>query len=1170
MAKFITNNHLVRSPTLLIGVGGIGGEIVRMVNDMLSDYDRSCISMLVMDTDSNALDKFMGSDIPYVQTSRNQTVQDYLAAYPEYLDWFPTDPFINGKNLIDGAGQIRSVSRLGALAAKGEGGFNAIRTAAEEILSNQGDTLNRAVRVMIVGSITGGTGSGLGIQLPFYIRKVLSELQVPNVLVRGLFLMPSLTEGKQDTESKKSAVNVNGYAFLKELNAFYRAQVLPAGKNNLRVEEYVPGLTVNGTAVKVTDAQKAATARAAEVPYNFLYLVEKQGNQGKIGEMEDYLDRCAQVVRSQLFAPASAQGFSSEDNLITAIVPQHGMNRYCGAGLSNAIYPLDEVRAYCTNRYAQNLLGNYWLQVDDVFRAREAQQRRLRKTNPHIDPLKKSEAFCTIFDEMCDPAKTNVVSEVAALNAELFIKLKNADGVVMQQPLVDSLYDGIEAYLDTVFGESGIREMSDNCPMTCTVNSAPTAVINEVTAKMEALRAFTTDSKKKVSELVVSAAEAILPSDLKLAQQSSATTRHNIYMALRDKHPLIARYVLYALLKRLKEKKESADITLNTLYENETIFETDYYEEVRADGGKDTHRETPPEALRKVKKGLLHQISLYSAEYKNLVRRVIDDVSDNAATILDIARNSLDSITCNVLIERIEMLIELYEQFFGELYVIMEDKKKAGDNLEAGRGKGINSTYFGDRYICSDAACKKVLYAEFTDKIGDEAMSMSDEVKTAFFNKMFKEYETRLLEKTNESAQYSHLSYRELFDEGILAPITSQFSKSGYAHLDMSILDAIYKQYTVERGANAQGKDSNDFAGYFRDLCNTMSSLAAPYIAYDTQVAGYTSGGRLAYSWGLSHSGVADYQTGEPNGQVDSNKLRDLFDRPTDLLVPDDSYSPYKMVCYSSIYDLRIEHCASYRRGTPIETYYNERLEALANRSHFVLSANEDNWVDVIHPHLDRRWHEHAFLPELMEYDDISMCRDIRVAFLLALALQRCYYKNIKEEHLECWFFQDSDEDSPIPIKAGDDFVTSKSVLALRKAFEYNRVMVRKLNEYIADLTEKAYNDGAFGGISEEDVAKQPIILALRGDANDAEKRCILDILYDLYAASGDLEQVKSLIDTLKEYLQGYCLKMMNGHERRANAALEGVLKTIGANAKCLNDPDVSDLFTRPLSCFKA
>ena len=51
--KFSKLDHIVRVPTLLIGIGGIGGRIVSSVYDQLNVHDRSYIEMVVMDTNIN-------------------------------------------------------------------------------------------------------------------------------------------------------------------------------------------------------------------------------------------------------------------------------------------------------------------------------------------------------------------------------------------------------------------------------------------------------------------------------------------------------------------------------------------------------------------------------------------------------------------------------------------------------------------------------------------------------------------------------------------------------------------------------------------------------------------------------------------------------------------------------------------------------------------------------------------------------------------------------------------------------------------------------------------------------------------------------------------------------------------------------------------------------------
>ena len=1158
MSKFKAETHLVRSPTLLIGIGGIGGRIVKSVNEMMSAHDRSCVKMVVMDTDANALETFENSNISYVQTSESCTVQNYLLANESYLDWFPTDPFINAKSLIQGAGQIRSVSRLGALASKAAGRFSVIDNAIQEVLTNQGNTVRRSVRVMIVGSATGGTGSGLGVQLPFYVKEALRLASVPNVLVRGLFLMPSLTDGAiQDTESKRKAVNVNGYAFLKELNAFYHHQTTPADKNPLSIEEYVPGMKGD-----------SKTAAVGMIPYDFLFLVEKMSKNGTLGGLDEYIARSSQIVINQLFSPVSNNGFSAEDNLITATVPSAGMNRYCGAGVSNAIYPKDEIVRYCTLRYADQMLGSFWLEIDRRFRQKDEQQRRLRKTNPNLAQLKKGDVFCQVFDEMCDPMKQKGTSELIALKAEMAVKTLDENGLELHGNLNDMLLGRVESFVNETFAAAGLLQKSEECKMTATPSSDREDIATNIVQSSAKLQSFKKEASDTVNALVVSAIESIFPSDLKTAKGTPDTADHNLYVVLKEKHPLVARYMLYTLVEQLKKKKSDVDARLNQLAYHQSFFTKDYFVE----GKQNEPKESATEALGKTKAGWLAAFNLYSAAYKGLVQEIIEDISGEAKTILESSRFTFQSIAYHSVIERLEVMIDLYEKFFDEMENIVRDQEKEIDLLENGMGETKDGVLGGDKYVCSNAQCKKALYAEFEQNVTGEELEMTGKVKNEFFDKMYQEFTAEYQKLSNPTAHIIRTPYRELFETGILQPIVKQFDDNAFKHLDMSVLDAIYKQYCIETEV-PMDKNSTSFHNYFGAVCNMLTSLSAPYLLYETQVAGYTSGGKLSYAFGLNHSGVADFQTGDPTAAVNATSLNGLFGNGFVPPLVDDSFSPYVLTCYSTIYDLRIENCESYKVGSTAERCYNERLQNYANREHYVFSTDPDSQLEVIQPHLDRRWHNHAFLPELMEYDDIVMCEKIRRAFLLAVVMGRCEYVIDNVEHLQCWCYKDNATNRAKPIFVNDTELKSASMFALCQAFEYHRVMVDEVLDFAKGKLQEALDSASFSGITEDGVLEQYTMKALCAYRQEqtaegkAVSYSVLDVLYDLYKASGDRLLTEKMVNTLSDYLAEYALTMMNGNQNKAAALQKKMQKAIGDATLCLKG-EVSSFFKEDVAAF--
>ena len=103
-------------PTLFVGVGGIGSQIVLKVANRCKDGEGKNIRFVVMDTNANDLDDIVraskGVVIP-IQTSSTQTVKDYLAKDADAKDnWFPNNTTLYPKTVSEGAGQVRAISRL--------------------------------------------------------------------------------------------------------------------------------------------------------------------------------------------------------------------------------------------------------------------------------------------------------------------------------------------------------------------------------------------------------------------------------------------------------------------------------------------------------------------------------------------------------------------------------------------------------------------------------------------------------------------------------------------------------------------------------------------------------------------------------------------------------------------------------------------------------------------------------------------------------------------------------------------------------------------------------------------------------------------------------------------------------------------------------------------------
>ncbi|HNI45500.1 MAG TPA: tubulin-like doman-containing protein, partial [Chitinophagales bacterium] len=232
-------------PTILIGLGGLGSYIVDSIYSQIPADKREFVAIHAFDTNVNDLSKLKNLKAENLtQTSTNWTVGEYLRmADPSVKDWFPFEQSeVLRKSLTDGAGQIRSVSRLAYRAAMESGKLGNLHNSINHIFRETGGSMTSSARVMIVCSIVGGTGAGIFLQTAMYMRDLLElDFQRKNVLIRGAFILPDcLVLSNVIHGDEIENVRANAYASIKELNAITR-NAAGGSDANINIElEYKP------------------------------------------------------------------------------------------------------------------------------------------------------------------------------------------------------------------------------------------------------------------------------------------------------------------------------------------------------------------------------------------------------------------------------------------------------------------------------------------------------------------------------------------------------------------------------------------------------------------------------------------------------------------------------------------------------------------------------------------------------------------------------------------------------------------------------------------------------------------------------------------------------------------------------------------------------------------
>ena len=206
-----------QTPSLLIGLGGLGS---RIVDDLYGKVKKNSIVAFCVDTDVSAVHSLKLIDPQgIIDISTRMTLLSAINIIPDCASWFPVEEsMLFSKTTPFGAGQARTVGRLIYELALLTRKFDLLIEIAEEMARNAGLN-NRKMRINIVTSLFGGTGSGIFLQLAMLLRKhIINKYPKTNLEIQGNFILPAFTKS-QISSAERSNMEALTYAALKELNA---------------------------------------------------------------------------------------------------------------------------------------------------------------------------------------------------------------------------------------------------------------------------------------------------------------------------------------------------------------------------------------------------------------------------------------------------------------------------------------------------------------------------------------------------------------------------------------------------------------------------------------------------------------------------------------------------------------------------------------------------------------------------------------------------------------------------------------------------------------------------------------------------------------------------------------------------------------------------------------
>ena len=1151
-------------PTLLVGLGGIGCKIAQMIYDKLSNEDRKYIGIIGMDTNAEDLKVLT---IPFVQTSDAGKVADYIMRHPEYATWFPFNKYTGGHEMLTGAGQIRAISRLAALSAIEQGKFRILEEEIGRILQHKPEIDYSSFNLFLVGSITGGTGAGLFLQMPFYVKELLKkQYAIDKVRVRGMFISADITARVQTNPINEEAVKVNAYACMKELNAFYLMQNFDEKDNHLRLEYYRkperssergslrdkltkawgdsefgfdPSVLFNQD--QIDQESKAITESGIMIPYDAFYLIEGSDNRGGIGNanLETVEKQIAKILYVMLFTPVKAAAEGAQNNYVLEDMEKGGMNRYNSAGLCTLRYPYKEMMEYVNLSWVRDLVKEEWLYLDKKVENEKRANLELQKTNPGVRVLDTRVSYAEMFEEEMEGGedkKLGFLKEQAFRSTES-AESKDGDDLLVLDSVcrLDKLFDNVTERIGEILDSNDMNSAISACDILEDDFKKTDMIQQEIRRVYHALAALKETAEAVINTHRFRIADEVFSPNMETFRLDKKNEK-NIFGLFSKVHPVVGRYFCYKAINRLEDEIERLEASALTVPQLDNYKRTDFYET------EDDGIQKADVAAELYIQKIVPVIRLGEKKLDKLRNQFRDMRDEQVATILAYCSDTLELRTYILLKKRFEALSKLYEGFFSNLRSQIEQNEERADLLE----KSYMEDPIGEKMVYASPQAFRRTYAEFKGMVDYElpmeaCYAVADGLFRMAYITMTQEGQEMTFQQEQENKKNFQRELKNVFQTGVLDSMMKTVIEKGDAAVNITIRQALEKEYKMHNQsyeASEREHEKNRIA-YARKNVEDAMVMAVPMLAA-RPVPDATEIVFLAM-----HPGSAEMSAGEPDGGVTQQRLAPVG-TPTDLHVPhvilDEEFSPYEIICMKTKHNCTIEELVKYGTNGDYAEAYRRRIKNLGTDPSV---SGKDAFKTVVNPHLDRFWHEEGFIPEFGEEERMRSEMDTRKAFIYSMAwdlFQRNEIEGIKRWHYVNGAFQ------PFPVKKTMRLIDNTYV-DLYDALKYNRSIKTNILSSAKARIEMARQRMDPENMMADALASTLVEDMAQSIGDDLEDQNIFDIFSNMYYR---MEQTdwESLFDALSQVLEEYFKKIFGEDRGSVNETYQRAIIKIAVNSQ--------------------
>lgn len=891
------------APTLIIGLGGIGSEIVSMVEKKANclGVDTSNIKYILIDTDEHALRErkkngFAGITI---RISNNITVEQCLKMNPHAKEeWYPDNNIFMNKTLSDGAGQVRAISRLALEYAIAQEMLKPLHQVIFELHYMQQNSEAKTQRVALVSSLAGGTGSGLLLPFAAYLADYLKKNFPQNGYnMNGFFMMPDVVmHYGNGNQVEGMSLYSNAYATIKELDYFIQSNI--------------------GTVEKQEDMSlfHADQKGFSGTLYNFTFLFglfnDNCGSAEGLKSLQGYKEMIADCIYLPYCSPINEKNTAWEDNkfkhlTIMLSMGQEKKYRHFGSiGVARLQYPYEKIKKYLTLCWAKDTMDHDWFYYDteyDRYREEHLKQEKQGIMNGPMQSLRDYYAEkvdlvnrplsqkimdnlkidngngreITAWETYCTELENYLTSEVdRILNQNLtpiYKKLRITQGNLKERGFLHSIKNRIDRYQNPFI--SGLNELSQGC-------------------------AQVIQAKKRLGE------EVFRLRSLRKEIQERYYLEYWLQNGMRGQmlHPNAVRYFLTNVQKCLKDRIAALENKVEVSKRRiETIWEG--YQKLN-------------------KKGLVETIK---------------EINDTSGIFGEQTRNEVLLFCYKKGNDRIEHLNKAYEELF-------EGYRKGLSQLDEKIRivSGELTHYEGTRVkmLCNEKEYLEHMYQEMKQDVSSYYGALDD-------------VSIHMFETAEQQSPKREKKTDYFFEwEQLLAEWEKNFQNVYGWKYDIDVISAAENQVLWDWGeTNTQISERENVVrmGIEQILQYCANRLSAPFLS----VAGVSEKEIIKECY--FHTSLMELK-GVKQEVVHSELIG------KNGVWEDQAIDKYTICYYQSLFGVHANHLDAFKSEQQYTTAGNcfQAYDEITKRMHLNQNVNQ-----ILTPHLDRNWHKAKVLPEM-------------------------------------------------------------------------------------------------------------------------------------------------------------------------------------------------------------